>query len=68
MKSSPFYAHQFAIPNYEIKRLSEMFLDYNDKNFNLDKFNNNIHKDQILRNSKINLNKYCIIHNKYFYF
>ena len=66
MKSSPFYAHQFAIPNYEIKRLSEMFLDYNDKNFkepNLIIIN----KDHnILRNSKINLNKYCIIHNKKF--
>ena len=66
MKSSPFYAHQFAIPNYEIKRLSEMFLDYKDKNFkepNLIIIN----KDHdILKNSQVNLNKYCIIHNKKF--
>ena len=66
MKSSPFYAHQFAIPNYEIKRLSEMFLDYKDQKFkepNLIIIN----KDHdILRNSQINLNKYCIIHNKKF--
>ena len=59
-QSSPFYAHQFAIPNFELKRLSNLFLFYSDKTFNdpnLIIINNNV----ILNKSKINKNKYCTI-------
>ena len=66
MKSSPFYAHQFAIPNYEIKRLTEMFLNYKDQNFKKPNLII-INKDHnILRNSQIDMNKYCIVHNQKF--
>ena len=66
MKSSPFYAHQFAIPNYEIKRLTEMFLNYKDQNFKKPNLII-INKDHdILKNSQIDMNKYCIVHNQKF--
>ena len=62
--SSPYYSHQFAIPNFEKKRLLSMFLKYNGKNFkdpDLIVLNKNHY---ILDNAKIDLKKYCIIYNQ----
>jgi len=66
LNSSPFYSHQFAIPEFEEKRLLNLFLNHTGKNLknpDLILINN---KHHILRKSKINLNNYCIIYNKEF--
>jgi hypothetical protein len=64
--SSPYYSHQFAIPNFEKKRLLNMFLKYDDKEFkdpDLIVLNKN---HDIFDNAKIDLKKYCTIYNKEF--
>ena len=66
MTSSPFYAHQFAIPNFEIKRLVNLFLDYKDQNFKLPNLIIINKKHDILKNVKIDIREYCTIHNQKF--
>ena len=58
-KSSPFYAHQFAIPNNEINRLLRNFLNYNEnENFRPDIILINKNKD-FLKNYSIDETIYC---------
>mgnify|MGYP001257140991 CR=1 FL=1 len=59
LSSSPYYAHQFAIPNYELKRLQNKFkLNDLDKSFNPDIIINN--KNYLLFNNiDIDNNEYC---------
>ena len=48
----------------KIKRLTEMFLNYKDQNFKKPNLII-INKDHdILKNSQIDMNKYCIVHNQ----
>jgi len=66
-KSSPFYAHQFAIPRFEIKRLVNKF-DLIDKNENF--FPDIVVMDlrhNIFNNYKLNMNEYCNAFNGDFY-
>ena len=66
LKTSPYYSHQFAIPNFEKKRLLNIFSNYNSRNFRspdliiLDK------KHFVSKNSNINPDKYCLIYDKKF--
>ena len=56
--SSPFYAHQFAIPEFELKRLSNKFVTI--------KTNNNFKPDIVMMDkSKKILNEYFLDLNKY---
>ena len=56
--SSPFYAHQFAIPEFELKRLSNKFSTI--------KTNNNFKPDIVIMDkSKKILNEYFLDFNKY---
>ena len=56
--SSPFYAHQFAIPEFELKRLRNKFITI--------KTNNNFKPDIVMMNkSKKILNEYFLDLNKY---
>ena len=57
--SSPFYVHQFAIPNFELKRLIDKFENLkNNNNFKPDIVLINI-KDDITNNYSINQITYC---------
>tara|TARA_B100001964_G_C14238986_1_gene604004 strand:+ start:230 stop:2098 length:1869 start_codon:yes stop_codon:yes gene_type:complete len=57
--SSPFYAHQFAIPRFEMKRLINKFdLIKNKENFYPDIVVINL-ENNILNNYKLNMVKYC---------
>ena len=64
MASSPYYSHQFAIPNFEKKRLLYTFSNYSSKNLKSPDFIIINSKHYILKNSKIDLKKYCIIYNQ----
>ena len=59
MKSSPYYIHQFAIPNFEIKRLLDKFSSLNSSNIQLPDhiIINEIHP--IFKNINIQ-EKYCL--------
>ena len=57
--SSPFYVHQFAIPNFELKRLENKFDDIRaNKNFKPDIILMNLSK-KILNEYSLDQNKYC---------
>ena len=64
--SSPYYSHQFAIPNFEKKRLLNMFLKYDDKEFKDPDLIVLSKNHDIFDNAKIDLKKYCTIYNKEF--
>ena len=64
LASSPYYSHQFAIPNFEKDRLLKMFVEYNDNDLNEPDLIILDNKHYILSNSKIDLSKYCLIYNK----
>jgi hypothetical protein len=60
-KSSPYYSHQFAIPKFEQKRLIKMFQSHNGQTFpNPDLIILN-KKHYILKNAKLDIEKYCTI-------
>tara|TARA_B100000963_G_scaffold328494_1_gene317095 strand:+ start:2261 stop:4123 length:1863 start_codon:yes stop_codon:yes gene_type:complete len=61
--SSPFYVHQFAIPNFELKRLIERFDDIKaNKNFKPDIILMSLSKN-ILNEYDLDQNKYCRVFN-----
>ena len=64
--SSPYYSHQFAIPNFEKKRLLKMFLEYDEKQFKDPDLIVLSKNHYIFDNAKINLKKYCTIYNQEF--
>ena len=64
LTSSPYYSHQFAIPNFEKNRLLKMFSKYTDKKLKNPDLIILDNKHYILGNSKIDLSKYCPIYNK----
>ena len=57
--SSPFYVHQFAIPNFELIRLIDKFENLKDNNdFNPDIVLINL-QDDLMNNYRINQVTYC---------
>ena len=64
--SSPYYSHQFAIPNFEKKKLLKMFLEYDEKQFKDPDLIVLSKNHYIFDNAKINLKKYCTIYNQEF--
>ena len=61
--SSPYYSHQFAIPKFEQKRLTKMFMEYDNETFrkpDLIILNNHY----ILDNAKIDPKQYCTIYKQ----
>ncbi len=61
--SSPYYSHQFAIPKFEQKRLTKMFMEYDNETFKKPDLiilsNHNI-----LDNAKIDPEQYCTIYKQ----